>query len=254
VRAEPTVATGCRVNNSGGLKNPEFAGLAGGILVYFAIGEAERLASRVRSLLRVSAESQGIVKFTASRGSHRKAVHKHATLPLCPILATIVLSLALAALAAKALLPDLSYDELASLASADPGNATTDDGDDDGKPVPQTDSACKFGDFAKAILVTVDFALPHSLMPVHALAVTDAAITPLLPDHFLPNAETGPPARIALGATTVSRAAWLLGSVGTVRRSGRFPHAYLSHPQQQPTIVFAENGTTPHSFPRRSSL
>jgi hypothetical protein len=156
-------------------------------------------------------------------------------------------------LAAKALVPDLVYDDLACKVFDDPGNATTDDGDDDGKPAPPTDSTYKFGDFAKAILVTVDLALPHSLMPVHALAVSDAATETLLPDHFLPNAETGPPAGIVLGATTASRASRLLGTVGTVKRSG-LPRPSLSNPQQQPTIVFAENGTTPCSFPRRYSL
>lgn len=58
---------------------------------------------------------------------------------------------------------------------------------------------------------------------------------------LLPNGETRPPAGIALEATTASRAGWLLG---TVIRSSRLPRPSLSHPQQQPTIVFAENGAT----------
>src|SRR5436309_9714231 len=84
-----------------------------------------------------------------------------------------------------------------------PGNDTTDDTDDDGKPAPDVDSAkCKCAELAKAILVTLDILLPHTLMPVHALAVSDAATEPLLQDHFLPNAETGPPAGMAHGAIT----------------------------------------------------
>ena len=150
------------------------------------------------SSLRVpSEESQDTMTFHASRGSHRRAVHPDATLRVCPLLSAIVLSLALVGLVAKAFIPGYDYDDLTCQASADPGNATNDDTDDDGKPAPQTNSTCKFGDFAKAILVTVDLALLRSLMPVHALAIPDAAITPLLPDHFLPNAETGPPAGIA---------------------------------------------------------
>jgi hypothetical protein len=242
-----------------GLAKPEFTGLSRHALVYCARpGETQATAWVDASSLRVPPkESQDKLTFIASRGSHRRAVHQHATLPLRPWLAAIALSLAFVGLAAKAIIPDLVYDDLAHLVSADPGSATAcdGDGDDDGKLVPHDGLTMgKFGDFAKAILDTVDLGLPHSLMPVHALAVSDAATEPLLPDHFLPNAETGPPAGITLGATTASRAARLLGTVGAVRRSGRLPRQSLSRPQQQPTIVFAENGTTPCSFPRRSSL
>ena len=156
-----------------------------------------------------------MVVFSALGGSHRRAVHQHATIPLRPWLAAIGLSLAFVGLATKAVIPDLVYDELAYLVSADPGSATTGDGDDDSKLVPHNGSTmCKCGDFAMAILDTVELVLPQSLMPVHALAVTDAATEPLLPDHFLPNAETGTPACITLGATTASPAVWLLGTVG----------------------------------------
>ena len=134
--------------------------------------------------------------FHASRGSHRRAVHQHATLPLHPWLVTIALSLAFVGLAAKALIPNLVYDDLAYLVSADPGSATTDngDGDDDGKLVPHDGSTMfKCGDFAKAILVTVAVAVPHSLAPVHGLAVPDEAGEIGLLDRYLPNEETGPP-------------------------------------------------------------
>ena len=192
--------------------------------------------------------------FNVSRGSQHKAVHLNATLPLRPVLATILMSLALVGLAAKAIVPGILDGDVACKVFDDSGNATADDTDDDGKPAPPTDSNCKFGDFAKAILVTVDLGLPHSLMPVHGFAASDAVTEPLLPDHFLPNAETGPPAAIALGATTASRATRLLGTVGTVRYSGRLPRQSLSHLKQQPPIAFAEYRTTPRSFPRRSSL
>jgi len=151
-------------------------------------------------------------------------------------------------LVAKALTPDFVYDDLACLTTADPGNATTDDTDDDGKPAPQTHSTCRFGDFAKAIHVTGDMALPHSLMLVHALAVSDAAAEPRLPRDFLPNAETGPPAGIALGATTASCADWLLGTVGTVTRSGRLPRPPLSHPQQTSRFLLAARRNQKLSF------
>jgi len=208
----------------------------------------------LRLLLRGSPRSQDLLTFIVSLGSHRKAVHKYATLPLRPFIATIVLSLALVAVAAKAIVPGILDDDVACKVFDDSSNATNDDTDDDGKPAPPTDSNCKFGDFAKAILVTVDLGLPHSLMPVHGLAASDAVTEPLLPDHFLPNAETGPPTAIALGATTASRATRLLGTVGTVRCSGRLPRQSLSLLKQQPPIAFAEYRTTPRSFPRRSSL
>jgi hypothetical protein len=165
------------------------------------------------------------------------------------------LTLALTGLTTKAIIPGIVDDDLACKAFDDSGNATTDDSDDDGNPAPHDDlTTSKFGAFAEAILVTVDSVLPQTLIPVHALAVCDAATEPLLPDHFLPNAETGPPAGVAHGASTASRVDWLLDTVGTVKRSGRLPRLSLSHPQQQPPINFTENGTTPRSSPRRSSL
>jgi hypothetical protein len=141
-------------------------------------------------------------------------------------------------LATKAFIPSVVDDDLTSQASTDPGNANSDDGDNDGNPSPPTDSTpCKsvrpHANFAKAILVTVELPLSHSLMPVHALAVSDAALEPMLPDRFLPNAETGPP----VGA-----------------RSCRSPCPSLSLPLQQPTIIISENGTTPRSSPWRPSL
>jgi hypothetical protein len=139
-------------------------------------------------------------------------------------------------LTAKAFIPGIVDDDVASNVLDDPGNTTTDDNDDDGKPVPQTDTApCKFvrphAHFVKTFLVTVGLAVPHTLMPVHVLAVSDAATEPLSPDHFLPNAETGPPAGMAQRAITSP-----------------------SHPPQPPPIIIAENGTTPSSFPRRYSV
>src|SRR5207247_1646229 len=146
-------------------------------------------------------------------------------------LATIALSLALVGLAAKAIMPGFADDDVACKVLDDSGNATTDDTDDDGKPAPDVGSAKgKCGELAKAILVTLDLLLPHALMPVHALAVCDAATEPLLPDHFLPNAETGPPDGV---------------------RSGRLPCPSLSHPPPQPPIIIAENGTTPCSSSKR---
>ena len=187
--------------------------------------------------------------------SWRVTLRRSAT-PVCRswfILAA--LTLALTGLTTRAILPGIVDDDLVCKALDDPGNATTDDTNDDGKPAPDVDSAkCKCGEFAKAMVVAVDSTLPHSLMPVHALAVSDAATEPLLPDHFLPNAETGPPPGMAHGATTASPADWLLGTVGTVKRSDRLPRPSLSHPQQQPSIIFAENGITPSSPFRRSSL
>jgi hypothetical protein len=151
---------------------------------------------------------------------------------LCPFLTTTVLFLALLGLTAKACVPAID-DDVTFLVSLDPGGATTNDSDDDGNPTPDAHSStCKFGDFANAILLPVDVVLPHTLMPVHALAVCDAATEPLLPRHFLPNAETGPPADNANGVTTASCAVWLLGLVGTVTRSGRFPRFSASDPQQ----------------------
>ena len=148
----------------------------------------------MRFLLRVPPRLQGTVAFRATRRSHRRAVHQHATLPLCPVLATIALSLAFVGIAAKALIPDLVYDDLAYLASADPGNATPDNGDDDGKPPPGDGAtASKFGSFEKAILVTIDLAVPQSLMLIHGLVVPDEAREITLPDRYLPNGETGPP-------------------------------------------------------------
>lgn len=64
---------------------------------YSAIGEVKWLASRSRLLLHAFTEVQGTLTFSESRGSHRRAVNQFATLPLRPVLATIVLSLALAA-------------------------------------------------------------------------------------------------------------------------------------------------------------
>jgi hypothetical protein len=189
----------------------------------------------LRFLLRFPPSWQGLLTITAWRGSHRIAGYQHATVPLRPLLTVVVLSFALLGLATKAFIPAI-VDDFWCRASVDPGSATTDDTNDDGKPSPDDDSTtCKFGDFAKAILVTVDLALSHSLIPVHSLVVCDAATEPLLPDHFLPNAETGPPADIATGATTVSHSGWLLGTVGTVTRSCGSPHASVSHPQQKPS-------------------
>jgi hypothetical protein len=117
-------------------------------------------------------------------------------------------------LATKAFIPWFVDDDFACKVLDDSGNATTDDTDDNGKPAPDVDSAkCKCPEFAKAILATLDILLPHALMPVHALLACDAATEPLLPDHFLPNAETGPPGGIALGATAVPRAVWPPGPV-----------------------------------------
>ena len=165
------------------------------------------------------------------------------------------LALALTGFTTKAIIPGIVDDDFACAVLDDSGNATTDDTDDDGKPVPGADSAKgKFGACADAVLVIVDSALSYSLIPVHALAVPDEATEPLLPDHFLPNAETGPPPGIAHGATTAARADWLLGTVGTVKRSDRLPRPSLSHPQQQPSIIFAENGMTPPPSSKRYSL
>jgi len=47
-------------------------------------GEAKRLASRLRFLLGFLLQSQDPLTFKALRGSHRTAVHQHATLLLCP--------------------------------------------------------------------------------------------------------------------------------------------------------------------------
>ena len=129
-------------------------------------------------------------------------------------------------------MPGFTDDDVACKVLNDSGNATTDDTDDNGKPPPDVDSAkCKCGELAKATLVTLDTLVLHTLMPVHALAVCDAVTEPLLPDHFLPNAETGPPAGMAQRAITS-----------------------LSRPPQHPPIIIAENGTTPCSFPRRYSV
>jgi len=96
--------------------------------------------------------------------------------------------------AAKALILDLVYADLAYLVPADPGNATTDDGDDSGKAAPHDGStASKIGNFAKAILATVSLGVPSSLAPVHGLPVSDLTGKITLPYHYLPNAETGPP-------------------------------------------------------------
>jgi hypothetical protein len=150
------------------------------------------------------------------------------------LLATIVLSLALVGLASKAFIPSILDDDIVGKVLDDAGNATPDDADSNGKPAPDIDSAkCKCPEFAKALLATLDILLPHALMPVHALLVCDAATEPLLPDHFLPNAETGPPVRLC---------------------SSPRSHLFLFHPPPPPPIIIAENGTTPCSFPRRSSL
>ena len=115
-----------------------------------------------------------MLKFNALRGSYQRAVHPDAPLPLRPILATIVLSLTLVGLAAKAITPGIADDDVACKVLDDSGNATIDDTDDDGKPAPDIDSAkCKCSELAKAILVTLDTLLPHTLMPVHGLAVCD---------------------------------------------------------------------------------
>ncbi len=201
-----------------------------------------RLASRLRFLLRVAPESQGTVTFNVSRGSHQRAVHQRGTVPSRPFFATIVLSLALVGLAAKSFIPGIVGD-FACRVAADSGSATTDDNDDDGKPSPDNDSTtCKFGDLTKAILVTVDLALPHLLMPVHALAVPDTTTEAVLPDHFLPNAEIGPPGGIALGATTGPRADSLPGTVGTVIRSGCSRRAPLPHA----AVTLCAAGTYPN--------
>ena len=192
-----------------------------------SVGEAKRLASRLRFLLRVLLKRTGTLTFNVSHGSHRRAVHKHATLPLCPWLAVIALGLAFLGLAARALIPDLVYDDLAYLVSADPGNATADngDGDDDGKLVPHDGSTmCKCGDFAKAIFVTVAVAVPLSLVPVYGLAAPDEAGEIALPDRYLPNGETGPPiaGRHRAQATT------------TATRS------LFSHPQQASPVALTD--------------
>jgi hypothetical protein len=110
-----------------------------------------------------------------------------------------MLSLVLVGVAARAFVPWFIEDDLVCVACAGPGSAS----DDDNNPVPGTDSTtCKFvracTNCAKAFLVRIDMAPSQLLMPVHALAVSDVATEPLLPDHFLPNAETGPPDGIAL--------------------------------------------------------
>jgi hypothetical protein len=216
-----------------GLESPNLLDIWAMFWSTSAAGEAKRLASRLRFFLRIHPESQATLTFKGSRGSHRQAVHQHATLPLRPFLATIVLSLALVGLAAKALIPSFVDNDAACKVFDDSGNATTDDTDDDGKPAPQTDSTCKCGDFAKAILVTLDLVLPHTLMPVHALAVSDAATEALLPDHFLPNAETGPPVRLCSS-----------------------PRAclFLSHPPQKSPIVLAAAVPLSRAAQRRNSV
>ena len=66
------------------LGKPEFTGQSGDRLFYFAaVGETKKLASRSRFLFRIPPESQGKLTFNAARGSQGKAVHQHATLPLC---------------------------------------------------------------------------------------------------------------------------------------------------------------------------
>jgi len=140
----------------------------------------------------------------ASCGLHRRAAHQSATPSLRPIarldsfcqrnLATIILSLTLIGFASKALLPGIVRDDFACKLLADPGNATTDDGDDDGKPAPgHSSTASKLGGFEAALLVTIDPALPQSLVLIHGLAVADVAGEIPLLDRYLPNGETGPP-------------------------------------------------------------
>jgi hypothetical protein len=54
-------------------------------MVYFApLGEMARVASRLRFLFGFPPEWQDTLMYGVSRGSHRKAVHKHATLYLRP--------------------------------------------------------------------------------------------------------------------------------------------------------------------------
>jgi hypothetical protein len=72
---------------------------------------------------------------------HRKAVHANAALPLWSLPATIALSLELAGLAVKGLVPNRVSDDIAFLATVDSENASTDDGDDSSKPLPESDSA-----------------------------------------------------------------------------------------------------------------
>ena len=132
--------------------------------------------------------------FHLSGGSHRRAVHSGATPRVWAALATIVLSLLVVGLIVKASVPDLVYDDLTYLIAAGTGGATADSADDDGNSPLRNESTCKLGDFAKAMLVTVGFALLHSLTPVHTLTVSAVVVEPLLSDFLLPNAETGPPA------------------------------------------------------------
>jgi hypothetical protein len=145
------------------------------------------------------------MRVNRSGGSRRKAVHIDAALSMCPALATIILTVALVGLTAEALVPDLAYDDLACLASSDPDNPTTNDCDDSSKPVSQSNPTRLVSHFAKALLATVDLALPRSLMPVHVLAGIDLVNQPLLPDYFLPNGVHGPTVRVGRGADAESR-------------------------------------------------
>src|ERR1051326_8528839 len=70
------------------------------------LGESVRQASRSR-FLGVPPSVLGTMMLQASSGSRRRAVRQHATLPLCPVLATIALCLAFLGLGARALVPDL---------------------------------------------------------------------------------------------------------------------------------------------------
>ena len=132
--------------------------------------------------------------FDVDGGSHRRAVRVDAPSRVCSGFATIVPGVTVAGVAVKGFVPDLVYDDLAHLVSADPGNATGNDADDGGKRTSQTNFSCKFGDPANAILITVEWELAQTLMPVHALVMAEAATEPLLRDFFLPKAETGLPA------------------------------------------------------------
>ena len=78
-----TVASGRCVNNPGWLGSPNLLDVRVILCFLSAFVETKRLASRLRFLLRVPRERTGTMTFNASRGSHRRAVHPHATLPPC---------------------------------------------------------------------------------------------------------------------------------------------------------------------------
>jgi hypothetical protein len=154
----------------------------------------------------------------------RKPDARHRSSLFLSALAIALVGLCVNVLALSVAADDLSWQPLDNCTPADL-DAEQFDAQPSSSDTPFAKHAC--GDLFDIAFATADCLLAPPLMSVHALVVCDAGREPLLPEHFLPNGEIGPP----LGNTEL-RARPLL----------------LSH-----LAVFANRKTSTASFDRRNT-